>query len=147
MTLLERFDAKFVRGSDAECWMWTAGLRGGYGGIKVGRTVRLAHRVAYELYIGPIPEGLCVCHHCDVRTCVNPAHLFLGTNADNVVDRNFKNRQARGEKIGRAKLTETKVLEIRAAEGLSQRRLAASYGVSLSLISYIRNGKSWAHVL
>lgn len=149
MNLLERFEKKFVRLSAAECWLWTAGMyRDGYGRFRVGAAGRPAHRVSYEIYVGPIPEGFHVCHHCDVRPCVNYGHLFLGTNADNSADMVAKGRKARqmGETNGRAKLTEAEVLEIRAAVGFTLMQLAAMYGVHLSLISLIRRREIWAHL-
>ena len=154
MSLLERFEKKFVRASPEECWLWTASkYPAGYGQIRVGGNMQGAHRVSYELYIGPIPEGLFVLHRCDVRPCVNHGHLFLGTNADNVADMYLKGRQAkswelgaRGEKNGHAKLTEAEVLGIRSENGFLQRELAAIYGVSRGQIGQIRSGKSWAHL-
>lgn len=84
------------------CWIWMSGRsKSGYGQIKMhGKTTR-AHRAAYELFRGPIPDDQLVCHHCDNPPCVNPAHLFLGTHADNHRDRNAKGRQAKGEAITR----------------------------------------------
>ncbi len=83
--LRERFEAK-VRVTPG-CWLWTASAKpGGYGQILVGRVPAYAHRVSYELYVGEIPEGMVVRHKCDVRLCVNPDHLELGTQADNVMD-------------------------------------------------------------
>lgn len=146
MDMQERFEKKFSRESPESCWLWSQRLKKGYGQFRVGRAMRRAHRVAYELHVGPIPEGLQVLHRCDVRNCVNPAHLFIGTNADNMADRNVKNRQASGERIGNSKLTEADVREIRAADGVSQRRLAASYGVTQALVSSIRRRECWVHI-
>lgn len=157
-----RFEKKFIPDPNTGCWIWMAALVGrGYGLFRAdGRLVR-AHRFAYELYVGPILDGLCVLHKCDVPACVNPAHLFLGTQADNIADKCAKGRQAsgdrhgsrlhpektaRGEKIGNAKLTEEQVREIRAAEGLSQQRLAVAFNVDQTLISQIRSRKIWRHV-
>lgn len=111
-----------------------------------GKNKRL-HRVIYEMHNGPIPEGMFVCHTCDNRACCNPAHLFIGTPQDNMTDRNIKNRQAKGESQGSAKLTANNVFEIR--ERLTNETLktiAASYGVTKQTISKIKNKRSWSHL-
>jgi len=93
------------------CWVWKGNVnQGGYG--KIG-TKGLAHRRAYEYTYGPIPKGKQVCHHCDNRLCVNPGHMFLGSIGDNMKDKCFKDRQAKGSRIGTAILNEEQVLEIR----------------------------------
>lgn len=104
---------------------------------------KLAHRVAYEENYGPIPSGLCVCHKCDNPPCINPRHLFLGTQADNIKDKVNKNRQSRvfGELHGRAKLTNDQIKEIRTLYTpygyMNQRRLAKRFGVCREYISVI----------
>lgn len=132
------------------CWLWQGMTsRKGYGLLRVdGRTVQ-AHRMAYELAHGAIPADLCVCHRCDTPRCVNPDHLFLGTHQDNVRDRNAKGRQARGESHSRAKLTAEQIRDIRARYargGISQRELAADYGLTKSGIAAIVSGRSWRHL-
>jgi len=137
------------------CWVWTRGLRRGYGSISVpiDRKEKFAHRVAYEAFVGAIPDGMCVCHKCDVPACVNPDHLFLGTNADNTADMVAKGRGwrpiLRGETNGRAKLTADQVSEIRALYADRQgscRSLGAKFGVSSRYISAIVRGENWGHV-
>lgn len=147
------------------CWLWT-GRCGPYGRITVRRQAWLPHRLAYTLVYGPIPDGMCVCHHCDRPGCVRPDHLFLGTKADNSHDRDAKGRQIaprghrngnathperrpRGEAHGCAKLTATSVLAIRAriASGQATRRgIAAEYGMSRDTIEKIVNRKLWRHI-
>jgi len=95
-TLLERFNAKYIK-IEGGCWEWSASKhRQGYGrirlGKKEGKTVQ-AHRVSYELFIGEIPSEKLVCHRCDNPSCVNPDHLFLGTHKDNMIDKYKKGRQ------------------------------------------------------
>lgn len=136
----ERFWAK-VRKSEG-CWLWIgATRRDGYGHFKLNGKAVAAHRVAYELGNGPIPDGLYVCHRCDVRNCCRPSHLFLGTCADNLRDMVAKGRSKKHP----TRLTAAQVVEIRAS---SARRydLAQQFGVSLLTISQIRNGHTWKHL-
>jgi hypothetical protein len=96
-TVWDRFWAKIDRRAADECWPWTgARSRQGYGKLRVGTLTPDAHRLSYEFFYGPIPVGLHVLHTCDNPPCVNPAHLWLGTVADNMQDRNKKGR-GRGE--------------------------------------------------
>lgn len=124
----------------------------GYGRVKVnGKAVR-AHRLAYELSNGPIPAGLLVCHTCDTPSCVNPAHLFLGTHQENWKDAFRKNRASPlpstfqvGEQCHAAKLTEADVVAIRESS-LSSYEAARLYGVSARSIRDIRSRLTWKHV-
>lgn len=135
------------------CWPWTGSTHTqGYGrcwDTRVGK-VAYAHRLVYELRVGPIPEGLDILHTCDNPPCVNPAHLRVGTHRENMLDKCAKGRAnfCRGETAGQAKLTEEKVRDIRqrAARGWSQHQLALEYGVSQPAIGYIIRRKTWAHV-
>lgn len=155
----ERFWAKVdSSGGPDKCWPWKAFIRpNGYGSFGVSSAERLsAHRMAWELAHGPIPKGegfhgTCVCHRCDNRVCCNPAHLFLGTQADNIADRDQKGRHRplAGTANGGAKLTDSLVAAIRVAYavgGVTQRVLAKRFGVAQSVVSNIVRGKAWASV-
>ena len=160
----ERFVSRVVK-SDG-CWLWS-GRKGthGYGVFRIKWTDSgvLSHRHAYEVANGPIPDGLCVCHRCDVPLCVNPSHLFLGTSADNNADRVAKGRCAwgdrnaarkhpesicRGEKVGSAVLTNAIVYEIRKrfASGETKRELSQSMGIPYSTVRNVADGKTWKHL-
>ena len=148
---IDRFWAK-VRKTDW-CWIWTEGRDGkGYGRMWAdGKTMR-THRLSWMINRGDIPIGKHVLHNCkplaDNPACVNPAHLWLGTNADNVRDKVEKGRTAhtRGEKCGRHKVTEIQVREIGSRRGENQRLLGLEYSLDKSTISKIMLGKTWRHL-
>ena len=128
------------------CHVWTGGTTKGYAQCRrLDGKNGYGHRHAWELAHGAIPEGAHVLHRCDNPLCVNVAHLFLGTNADNMRDKTAKGRQLRGEAHPSSKLTAAQVADIRAAKGETQNSLAARFGVSQSLICMIRQGAVWAH--
>jgi len=146
-TLAERLRDSVEIDDGSSCWNWLLSKdRKGYGRITVDGWPYGAHRVSYKLHCGPIPVGAHVLHHCDNPSCINPAHLFLGTNAENMADRNVKGRQQRGSSHGKAKLGEADALAIRNSTGETLRGLAARYGVCLTTIKNIRSGKIWTHV-
>jgi hypothetical protein len=125
------------------CWPWTASLMGwGYGQMSVGGKPQRANRLAWELTHGPILNSLCVLHACDNPSCCNPAHLFLGTSADNMAD------MARKERSRSTKLTAAQVVQIRldADSGSPHALLALRYGVSRPAISYAVRRDTWKHV-
>lgn len=148
MNLMERFEQYYIPEPNSGCWLWTASLsEKGYGWFYYPpRNMVQAHIVAYELFKGP-RNGLHVRHCCDVRCCVNPDHLELGTHQDNMADRDARGRQydRSGAKNGRAKLTEVQVLAIR-ADARWPRFVAADYGVPLSTVKKIRQRVTWKHL-
>lgn len=106
-----------------DCWIWNGPTaRGGYGKF-MSKPIRLAHRFSYELHIGPIPEGLYVCHHCDTPACVNPKHLFVGTSRDNMLDAKYKGR------LYRADTKSESICKFRAL-GLSWRNVGRLHGLT-----------------
>lgn len=146
----ERFEDYILPEPNSGCWLWadSAGQddRDGYCRITLpGRRRQRVQRFAYERYRGPIPPGMFVCHTCDVRCCVNPDHLFLGTNAENTADKMRKGREARGTMVNTVKLTPVQVMEIRhSAEPAIA--LARRYEVWPETIYAIRHRKTWKHL-
>ena len=145
---MKRFWDKVKKGLG--CWEWQAYLRSdGYGWFNFKGKPALAHRVAWTLACGEIPEGQCVLHHCDNTRCCRPDHLFLGTQADNLADMGRKNRRPVGEAHWRAKLTRKDVSTIRRLYLLgraTQADLAKRYGIVPQAVSLIVNRKLWRHV-
>lgn len=144
MSIEERFWAKVDKSGD--CWIWLAAALRGYGVFTAeNRKTVYAHRFSWERSRGPIPGGMFVCHSCDNPSCVNPDHLFIGTNADNAADMARKGRSSRGSNRPLSKLTEQQVSEIKSSP-LKGVDLARQFNVSTTQISVIRNGREWKHV-
>lgn len=133
------------------CWLWTGPVfshRGGYGCFTMrsaGLIQQRAHRVSWSIYCHEISSEAHVLHACDNPTCVNPAHLFLGTQTSNMEDKVAKRRQDRGERHGMHKLTENDAIAIR-SDPRQFKEIAEEYGVSVPTISDIKCGRSWAHL-
>lgn len=144
---------KKVKIQPSGCWEWQAstdGVRYGTFGIGTGTSYR-AHRVAYSIYYLTDPAELCVCHTCDNGLCVNPLHLWLGTNADNNLDKLNKGRDnsPKGERQAHSKLKEKDIAIIRQrrANGETVEALGREYGVHHSAISFACTRRTWKHVL
>jgi hypothetical protein len=152
---IDRFHNSYTKDASG-CWLWDrATFGGGYGWFFVSKTGgkrvgEYAHRASWKIHRGAIPEGLHVLHKCDVRTCVNPDHLFLGTNLDNINDRLSKSRPktgTAGERHPKAKLTEEQVKRIKGFFGKrTVSSIAKEFGLSESAVSSIKIGRSWANV-
>lgn len=143
----EKFLAKVCRDAASGCWLWQGMVRpDGYGAARHNGKEHGAHRVAWMLFRGKIRTGIVVCHKCDVRACVNPEHLFLGTAAENVRDMAEKGRCPRGEKHGSARLTAEQVTRIKtmlAEDRMYMTEIAREFGVSPTTIRAIKVGKTW----
>ncbi len=146
----ERFWSKVSKRSPEECWLWKGAPIAGYGQINIGGragTMHRAHRVSYFLHRGRFDKRLVVCHKCDTPLCVNPDHLFLGTQADNLKDMWRKGRarpgRSAGTNNGSAKINQLIAAEIRAAPG-SVRQVAKQFGVGSTTVHEIRSGVRWA---
>ena len=143
-----RFNS-YVSRKRGGCWLWLGSLKqSGYGQITIGGKYGYnisAHRYSYELHVGQIPDGMFVCHRCDVRACVNPSHLFVGTQADNVHDAQRKKRHPYGEKVGNSKLTESDVKTIRESN-LSHAALGRRFSVTAVCIQKARVRQTWKHI-
>lgn len=163
--LKEAFYSRIVDcSSEGSCWEWSGTLTNwGYGRIVFKYHLESAHRFSYRLHTGEeIPKGLCVCHSCDNKKCVNPAHLWLGTTQENTKDRNQKNRVSKGlkhslatrkktpvgERNASAKLTAQNVLEIvdMRQNKVPYKTIAERFGVSIGCLEGIMWGYNWTHV-
>lgn len=147
MDIFDLYPDKIHPEPNTGCWLWIGGLNGlGYGRISISKKQTSAHRFSYKTMNGEIPIGLIICHTCDQPSCVNPLHLFIGSNKDNTQDMISKQRHDFNglSKVGNPKLNINQVTEIRQQKGkLILRVLAAKYGVTIPTIHYILRNKTW----
>jgi len=144
----DRFEKRFVPAAPDQCWEWTAGKTPkGYGRATGGNRELPAHRLAWVLYVGPIPQGegyhgTCVLHRCDNPGCVNPNHLFLGTAHDNMLDMAAKDRSLHGSRYKLHKLTEEHARSIR-ADQRPRIIIAREHGIARNTVARIQRGLAW----
>jgi hypothetical protein len=138
-----RVEDHYIPVPESGCWIWLGGVdQDGYGVMSGNRK---AHRESFLKARGPIPDGACICHRCDVRCCINPNHLFVGTPLENNDDKVRKGRHIYGRRTRHVKLTEQQVREIRSS-GETCAALAARYGVTAVAVGCARRGKTWKQV-
>ena len=144
VTPKEHFESKFY--VTPKCWIWNAGKdKDGYGQFYDGNKNYRAHRYSWALYYGSIPCGKFICHKCDNPSCVNPDHLFLGSNQENTLDRHKKGRSARGEYCGMSKITDNIAIRIRESKG-NIREIAKEFGISKTTVRDIKRMRTWKHI-
>ncbi len=151
VSLEDKFWSFVDKKGEDNCWEWTGNLfKQGYGRMYHHSTKEpKAHRLSYMINIGNIPEGLLVCHICNNKSCVNPKHLYVGTNQDNSDDMKNSGRSLTGEKASASKLKEEEVLKIRELFAKSERSLedlGYQFNISAGSIHAIVTGLSWKHV-
>ena len=151
----KRFWSKVIKTD--ECWIFKGSMRDGYPQFsrrkRIGGSTTNAHRLAWEFRHGKIPTNMQILHKCDNRSCVRLSHLFMGTLQDNMKDRNSKGRQAKGERCGRATLSEAvarEILALRHPTGFAPwgylRDVAEKYSLDRQTVSNIWRGKTWRHL-
>ncbi len=157
-TINERFDDNYTPEPNSGCWLWIGDTSiHGYGRLCVNRKSEKAHRVSWVIHNGAIPlgsgyHGTCVLHKCDNKVCVNPKHLFLGSNTDNVADMVKKGRTAKGVNNGGSKLTESQVLLIRrlcllkSKLKITYKTIAKMFGIHTCSVGEINRRITWKHI-
>jgi HNH endonuclease len=147
MDFAEIIERRTIPEPNSGCLLWCGSFRkNGYGQFFPKKGVSmLAHRASWELQNGPIPTGLSILHKCDVPACVEPSHLFPGTQADNMADMVKKGRSTQGARHPNARTSESKVREIAAAVG-SYREISIRFGVTRDIVSHIKQRRTWKHL-
>lgn len=148
MTFMERFESKWTPEPYSGCWLWTSVINPrGYPTFSVKGLPKVAHQLSYRLHVGPITEGLCVLHRCDTKSCVNPAHLRLGTSGENTREAVARGHWPKrdGSNNGNARLTEDQVREIRTSKE-TYTALAKKFRVGLTQIGKIKTGQAWKNL-
>lgn len=142
--LEERFHSKYIPEPNTGCWLWMGAMQeNGYGSVKQNKISLTAHRASWVLHHGFIPKNLNVCHKCDERSCVNPAHLFLETQKENIQDMIKKGRRDFSQKLSAEIVREIRNEYKGPYKGKSLKSLAIQYGVSLQNVHYIVKNKIW----
>ena len=149
LSLAQRLEFYSMPEPNSGCVLWLGSTfaNTGYGRMSWRGKARLVHRLSWEAHRGPIPNGLCVCHKCDVQECLNPEHLFIGTHAENMADRDAKGRgyKAIGELSTSAKITADDVRKIR-TDRRPAKIMASELGIARDTVYHIRSGITWKHV-
>jgi hypothetical protein len=144
------FESLIFKNPENDCWEWRGEIKGGYGTFNIKRKPKLVHRIMYERYKGKIPPKINVCHSCDNPSCVNPDHLWLGSQMENVTDMMQKGRgnKARGVEHHNCKITEQEVRDIKKMynEGIKMTVIHRSLNVPYKTVQHICYGSSWRHV-
>jgi hypothetical protein len=146
---VKRFFDSILPVTESGCWIWDKHInKDGYGVYGANNKQYLAHRVSYTFHVGDIPNNFHVLHKCDVPSCVNPSHLFVGNDKDNMVDKKNKGRTNIGSKHPSAKTNEKEVKQIKLLlnKGYSNSYIMNKYGLSKQIISNIKNKRTWGHV-
>lgn len=149
--VIDRFNERYVIDAATGCWNWAKGKdKDGYGKFSHKEAPNdRAHRFSYSTFVGEIPKGMHICHRCDNPSCVNPTHLFLGTNRENTLDRVIKRRSACGEGGGNVKLINEQVsaiFDMHQKLGYSKKKIARLFGITDGNVEWILSGHTWKHL-
>ena len=149
--LFNRIEKYVERIPEAGCWLWIGSTNNrGYGKIYLDGKLQLAHRAAYNLFKGDIAAEMVICHICDVKCCVNPYHLYQGSQRDNVRDSKARGQMAVGARNGNAKLTADQIREIRSmsnTSNLTKSEIGKLFGIARITVQQITSGRRWPSVI